>query len=169
MVADRPYDDFYGFYSVSPEYFGYPSYSASRAERCVWPDTTIRSAATEQRVFCTTLLGHRQIISPPTRGLICSRGLLYLKWNTPRQQLFPASHSKHVTGKIRNSTHTLDRKIQYHTAGSFDIWQLFKAEKRKGVKWATVKWSELRWSEVNYGEWSELRWSELQWTEVRYG
>jgi hypothetical protein len=24
MAADRPYGDFYDFYSVSPEYFGYP-------------------------------------------------------------------------------------------------------------------------------------------------
>jgi hypothetical protein len=23
MAADRPYDEFYDFYSVSPEYFGY--------------------------------------------------------------------------------------------------------------------------------------------------
>jgi hypothetical protein len=26
MAADKPYGEFYDFYSVSPEYFGFPSY-----------------------------------------------------------------------------------------------------------------------------------------------
>jgi hypothetical protein len=30
MVADRPYGEFYGFYSVSPEYFEYPVVYADR-------------------------------------------------------------------------------------------------------------------------------------------
>jgi hypothetical protein len=32
MAADRPYGEFYEFYSVSPEYFGYFSYMSPKQQ-----------------------------------------------------------------------------------------------------------------------------------------
>ena len=64
----------------------------------VWSGTTIRSMRLQCKwYFVQRLLGNHQLICPSTSGIVCSWGLLHLKWNTPRQQV-EASHSKHVTG-----------------------------------------------------------------------
>jgi hypothetical protein len=56
MVADRPYGEFYDFYSVGPEYFGFTLVSISAASRTTSLVLTCERSCVTQRLISKAVL-----------------------------------------------------------------------------------------------------------------